>query len=115
MTLIERLVQAAELWARENQRSLARLATIVVNDGKLFDRIAGGGSCTVATYERLMDHLRDPTSWSGPIPCEALQLLNLSAPVASVAACPRCDIVAEHPAVRCCTSPQCPMRAQEAA
>lgn len=71
MTLIERLIALAEMWARENDRSLSRLATIVVNDGKLFDRIAAGGSCTVATYERLIAHLSDPSNWANPMPAEA--------------------------------------------
>lgn len=76
MTLIERLFALAEMWARENDRSLSRLATIVVNDGKLFDRIAAGGSCTVATYERLIAHLSDPSNWAKPIPLEATILLS---------------------------------------
>lgn len=76
MTLIERLVALSAVWARENNRSLARLATIVVNDGKLFDRIAAGGSCTVATYERLIAHLADPANWTNPIPADALVLLG---------------------------------------
>lgn len=79
MTLIERLFALAEMWARENDRSLSRLATIVVNDGKLFDRIAAGGSCTVATYERLIGHLADPANWTTPIPPEALKLLGSAA------------------------------------
>lgn len=78
MTLIERLTALAEIWARENDRSLSRLATIVVNDGKLFDRIACGGSLTVATYERLISHLATPGHWSGPIPEDALRLLGSS-------------------------------------
>ncbi len=75
MTLIERLLALAEMWARENDRSLSRLATIVVNDGKLFDRIASGGSCTVATYERLIAHLSDPSNWAKPMPAAAMRLL----------------------------------------
>ncbi len=79
MTLIERLFALAEMWARENDRSLSRLATIVVNDGKLFDRITAGGSCTVATYERLIAHLSDPLNWTKPIPAEGLRLLRAPA------------------------------------
>jgi len=87
MTLIERLTALAEIWARENDRSLSRLATIVVNDGKLFDRIACGGSLTVATYERLISHLATPGHWSGPIPDDALRLLGaVRAPVERVSA-----------------------------
>ncbi len=82
MTLIERLLALAEMWARENDRSLSRLATIVVNDGKLFDRIASGGSCTVATYDRLIAHLSDPANWGSPMPAAALRLVaGVGAPV----------------------------------
>lgn len=77
MDLIEKLVGSAEHWARANERSLARLATIVVNDGKLFERIASGGSCTVATYEKIMGHLRDPANWAEGIPSEAAHLLDI--------------------------------------
>lgn len=77
MMLIPRLVAVAEIWASTHDRSLARLATIVVNDGKLFERISGGGSCTVATYERLMAHLRDPSNWAAPIPYAAARLLHV--------------------------------------
>lgn len=80
MTLIERLLALAEMWARENDRSLSRLATIVVNDGKLFDRIAAGGSCTVATYERLIGHLSEPSNWPNRIPVEAQRLLAVVRP-----------------------------------
>jgi hypothetical protein len=77
MNLIHRLVSASEIWARTNDRSLSRLATVVVNDGKLFERLAGGGSCTIATYERLMAHLSEPANWSGPIPSDAAELLGV--------------------------------------
>jgi hypothetical protein len=78
MTLIERLFALAEHWARENKRSLSRLATIVVNDGKLFERLASGGSCTVATYERFIVYLREPTNWTGGLPTEVLHLLSFA-------------------------------------
>lgn len=77
MMLIDRLISAAQLWATENGRSLPRLATIVVNDGKLFERLSAGGSCTVATYERLMAYLRDPQNWQRGIPQGAGVLLGL--------------------------------------
>lgn len=77
MTLIEELVAAARIWAAESNRSLARLATVVVNDGKLFERITAGGTCTVTTYERLLAHLRDTSNWPSAIPCEALRLLGI--------------------------------------
>lgn len=77
MHLIDRLVRLAELWAEQSNRSLSRLATIVANDGKLFDRVAAGGSCTVATFERFLDHLDRPENWpNSTIPPEALSILG---------------------------------------
>jgi hypothetical protein len=55
----------ASEWATANGRSLARLATLVANDGKLFDRLATGAGCTIATYERFMRFFADPANWPG--------------------------------------------------
>lgn len=77
MTLIERLQKLAALWAAAQQRSLSRLATIVVNDGKLFDRLQGGASCTVATYERFLRFFREAGNWpEDTIPADAADLLD---------------------------------------
>ena len=77
MQLIDRLVRLAELWAQQSNRSLSRLATVVANDGKLFERIAAGGSCTLATFERFLNHLDKPENWpASVIPDEALDILR---------------------------------------
>jgi len=54
MTLETTLIDAAERHCRFAGISKARLASIVVNDGKFFDRIERGGSFTAKTYERFM-------------------------------------------------------------
>ncbi len=52
MTLKEQLLRdAKECTAREGI-SMSRLATKVMNDGKFFNRIAGGGEFTTTTYEK---------------------------------------------------------------
>ena len=76
MTLIERLVRLAELWAATNERSISRLATIVANDGKLFDRLSEGRSCTVALLERFLDFFEQPSNWGGQVPDEAASLVS---------------------------------------
>ena len=54
MTLKTSLLDAAERHCRFAGISKARLASIVVNDGKFFDRVERGGSFTAETYERFM-------------------------------------------------------------
>lgn len=56
MTLKTTLIDAAERHCRFAGISKARLASIVVNDGKFFDRIERGGSFTARIYERFMAH-----------------------------------------------------------
>lgn len=77
MTLIDRLLRLSALWAAASDRSTARLATIVANDGKILDRLEGGATCTVATYERFLGFFRESTNWPGDqIPAEAQELLG---------------------------------------
>ena len=54
MTLKDQLLNDADSFCERRGMSRARLATIVVNDGKFFDRIERGGGFTVATYEKFM-------------------------------------------------------------
>jgi len=61
MTLKEKLLQDAQAYCDEKPISLARLATIVVNDGKFFDRIKGGGDCTTKIYERFQTYFHENT------------------------------------------------------
>lgn len=56
MDLTAQLLTAAERFCRETNISMARLATIVVNDGKFFERVGAGGGLTVKTYEKFMAH-----------------------------------------------------------
>lgn len=64
-SLIRRLEQAAGQWARANDRSLARLATLVINDGKFFARLAArdGADTTTTTLGRFALFLIDPANW----------------------------------------------------
>ncbi|UAK24370.1 hypothetical protein [Sphingomonas nostoxanthinifaciens] len=76
MTLIDKLMQLATVWATATGRSTSRLATVVANDGKLFDRLAAGATCTVATLERFTVHLSNEVNWPNcTIPSEARALL----------------------------------------
>ena len=43
------------LVAHQNLK-LSTIATYAVNDGKLFKRLAEGGSCTLATAEKLLSY-----------------------------------------------------------
>lgn len=82
MTLIERLVAIAELWAAANNRSVATLSSRAINDGKLFDRLADGRTPTVATFDKLIGFLSTPANWrDGFIPDGAAQLLATIPPL----------------------------------
>lgn len=63
MSLIDHLQSIASAWSEQTGRSLARLSTIVLNDGKFFDRLAAGKTCTVDSYERFVGWLADPANW----------------------------------------------------
>ncbi len=64
MTLEDRLVAAAELWAEARDRSLARLSTMVVNDGNFFVRLARpSATTTTATLEKFARFLIEPENW----------------------------------------------------
>lgn len=52
MTLRDKLLQDASDFCDKRGISEARLATIVANDGKFFNRVRGGGEFTTATYEK---------------------------------------------------------------
>lgn len=53
----ELLSQAADYCATA-KISKARLATLVANDGKFFDRIEAGGGLTIKMYERCLAYFR---------------------------------------------------------
>lgn len=59
MSLTDQLLEDAEKVAKHREISLARLATIIVNDGKFFANLRRGKSCTVRTFEAASKKLRD--------------------------------------------------------
>ena len=44
-------------------KSLARVATIVVNRGSFFERLREGGGCSARNLDRLAEWFREPTNW----------------------------------------------------
>lgn len=44
-------------------KSLARVATIVVNRGSFFDRLENGDSFSVRNLDRLASYFREPANW----------------------------------------------------
>ena len=54
MTLKDQLLAVARAYTAATGRSLARVATIVRNDGKFFYRLAAGGDCGTGVYELCM-------------------------------------------------------------
>lgn len=52
MTLREQLLSASERFCADRGISEARLAVLVVNDGKFFKRVRAGGEFTTATFEK---------------------------------------------------------------
>jgi hypothetical protein len=72
------LFRVADRYCGALNISRPRLATLLVNDGKFFDRVAAGGGFTARTYERSLrwfsDHWPNDTPWpegiSRPTPHE---------------------------------------------
>ena len=54
MDLTSSLLAVADAYCTATGMSKARLATLVANDGKFFDRVEAGGGFTVRTYESAM-------------------------------------------------------------
>lgn len=52
MDLKSELLTEADAYCETAKISRARLATLVANDGKFFDRIEGGGGLTIKMFER---------------------------------------------------------------
>jgi hypothetical protein len=53
MDLTKHLLDTASAYAKERGISMARLSTLVMNDGKFFDRVGSGKTLTVRTYEKV--------------------------------------------------------------
>lgn len=58
MDLKDQLVRDATAFAEREGISLATLGDRVLNNSKFFDRLSGGASCTLASYERFYEHFR---------------------------------------------------------
>lgn len=57
-------------------RSLARIATIVVNRGAFFERLREGKTCTLPSFEAFIAWFSEPANWpAGVIPHAPAQLL----------------------------------------
>lgn len=73
------LLRVADAYAQQaaahGGKSLARVATIVVNRGSFFDRIRDGGGCSARNLDRIADWFRDSSNWPESIPDEAVTAL----------------------------------------
>lgn len=58
-----RLVTIAQHYAAARGLSMARVATLVANNGNFFIRLAGGGDVVTGTYNRVLDFFADPANW----------------------------------------------------
>lgn len=75
------LVRIAEVYEAEASahggKSLARVATIVVNRGSFFERLRSGDGFSVKNLDRFAAWFRDPANWpQGAIPQQALDALQ---------------------------------------
>lgn len=70
-------------------RSLARIATIVTNNGSFFVRVASGKTFSVANLEKVAAWFRDPANWpNGSIPhAAAIALASIGRPPLDAAPC----------------------------
>lgn len=77
MTLIDKILELAAIWAAASgHSSTARLSTIVANDGALLARLEGGGNATLASLDKFVVYLRAPANWPGDqLPPRAIELL----------------------------------------
>lgn len=78
MTLRQRLLREAVSFADAKEISLARLATIVVNNGKFFRQLEAGGDCTTAVYERFARVFASPQAWAEARAIDRIRRLTAS-------------------------------------
>lgn len=88
MRIAEQLVELAKIWSRANDKSIARLATIVVNRGHFFDSdIDTMSRAGIQTFEKFLRFFRDGGNWEGGvIPAAAVDLLDNFENIATEAA-----------------------------
>jgi len=82
--LRESLLHIAAIYEMETNahggRSLARIATIVLNRGAFFDRLRTGKTCTLNSFEAAISWFEDPQNWpDGSIPDLAKRRLDMLA------------------------------------
>lgn len=78
MTLRQRLLREAAGFADDKEISLARLATIVVNNGRFFRQLEAGGDCTTAVYERFARVFVSPKAWAEARAADRIRRLTAS-------------------------------------
>jgi succinyl-CoA synthetase beta subunit len=90
MTLIEKMLRVAELWAEaQGHSSTSRLSNIVANDGRVLAKLAEGGGATISTIDKFVVYLREPANWpEGMVPFEAAELL---AAIGHISTLPQAD------------------------
>lgn len=78
MRIVEQLVELARIWAEANEKSLSRLATIVINRGHFFETsIDQMNRSGMQTFEKFLIFFRDGGNWKGGrIPDAAVALLD---------------------------------------
>lgn len=88
MRMIDQLVRLAEIWSEVNDKSLARLATIVINRGHFFDSDRETMNRSgLQTFEKFLRFFRDGGNWAGGvIPAAAVDLLDNFENIATEAA-----------------------------
>lgn len=64
------LFDLAAGYCEHSGMSRARLATLIANDGKFFDRVENGGGFTIRTYERALQWFSDHWPTEKPWPTE---------------------------------------------
>lgn len=66
------LVSAAKRYSEHSGKRLSTIGAYAVNDGKFFDRIEGGGSCTLRTAQKMVAWLSEAwprdLDWPDDIP-----------------------------------------------
>ena len=71
MDLKSDLLTVADCYCAATGMSKARLATILANDGKFFERIEGGGGFNIRRFEDSMrwlsEHWPDNVKWPGSV------------------------------------------------
>ncbi|MGE4324451.1 MAG: hypothetical protein AB7E60_15660 [Sphingobium sp.] len=67
LNLRETLLSIADAYQRETNdiggKSLARIATIVVNRGSFLTQLRSGKTCTLLTFEAFLVWFSDPENW----------------------------------------------------